>query len=130
MSKLQAKPFRARPVVACCEPRALDACILGVELNDAGVPNLAYDLRASVIALKATGMPINKALAVIATQANQTGVTFVARPEREPKVEGTLTVVRNQAGECLAVTRVDEDHKILSVIWTRRGNAALTGVPR
>ena len=32
---------------------------------------------------------------------------------------GEVVVTTNEAGECVAVTRQDEDGKILSVIWER-----------
>jgi hypothetical protein len=30
---------------------------------------------------------------------------------------GLLTIVTNEAGQCVAVTRTDEEHRILDVIW-------------
>lgn len=32
---------------------------------------------------------------------------------------GEVTIVTNEAGECVAVTRTDAEHKILSIIWER-----------
>lgn len=33
---------------------------------------------------------------------------------------GEVTVTCNEAGECVAVTRTDGEHRILSVIWKRK----------
>lgn len=34
--------------------------------------------------------------------------------------EGEVTVTTNEAGECVLVSRQDEDHKILKVIWEKK----------
>lgn len=34
--------------------------------------------------------------------------------------EGYVTVTTNEAGECVLVSRQDEDHKILKVIWEKK----------
>lgn len=37
-----------------------------------------------------------------------------------PEPAGTVVVTTNEAGECTSVTRQDDEHRILSVIWERR----------
>lgn len=34
--------------------------------------------------------------------------------------QGEVTVTTNEAGECVLVSRQDEDHKILKVIWEKK----------
>lgn len=36
------------------------------------------------------------------------------------ELPGTVTIQENEAGECVAVTRTDEEHRILAVIWERK----------
>jgi len=45
---------------------------------------------------------------------------------------GEVTVVTNEDGECVAVTRTDDEHRILKIIWernTRRSETQVLTVP-
>ena len=42
-----------------------------------------------------------------------------SQPEEVP-ADGYVTITTNEAGECVAVTRNDEDGRVLSVLWKRR----------
>lgn len=50
------------------------------------------------------------------------GTAFYTTPpaaQTDRQSEGEVTIVTNEAGECVAVTRTDDEHRILSVIWKR-----------
>lgn len=40
--------------------------------------------------------------------------------KKSKDTEGEITVTTNENGECVLVSRQDEDHKILKVIWEKK----------
>lgn len=40
--------------------------------------------------------------------------------KKSKDTEGEITVTTNEEGECVLVSRQDEDHKILKVIWEKK----------
>ena len=64
------------------------------------------------------------ALGLVSTFAARAMIRAGYRAGLAAQHEGEVTIVRNEAGEVIAVTRTDDEHQILSVIWQRAGIAA------
>lgn len=45
---------------------------------------------------------------------------YLEKKMRDRKHEGDIVVTTNEGGECILVSRQDEDHKILKVIWEKK----------
>lgn len=105
--------------LAFLAPEELDACVMGLSKTAEGQPAVVYDFRGCVEAMQARGQTELRARASLQEQASRLGVVLVDTTLAAPHPRGSVTVATNEEGDAVAVTRTDEDHRILSVIWER-----------
>lgn len=100
-------------------PKELDACVVGLIKTEQGKPAVVYDFRFCMKVLMGLGKKELRSREILYQQAEQLGVVLLDSTLAAPDPKGSVTITTNEEGECVAVTRTDEDHRILSVIWAR-----------
>lgn len=100
-------------------PAELDGCVMGLTKTAHGEPAVVYDFRGCLEVLQARGMTEMDARTSLQEQSIRLGVVLVDSTLAAPNPRGSVTVTTNKSGDAVVVTRTDEEHRILSVIWTR-----------
>ena len=74
----------------------------------------------AMVASNEAGFAGMSAAETIRALAEEVDKRMTHSPPAEVPADGYVTITTNEAGECVAVTRNDEEGRVLSVLWKRR----------